>query len=317
MEDEPSLIGSSRSTGRIYITAVQGRDWLCQSGDAGKGSAPPPAPSGPAQSPAARKARSSDHPARPGLWPRAPAQAPRGATRFPEDRAHVPGTRSGGAERRGARRAHRGHWTGGAGAGLRPGRAGDMQQDSGQAAGQWLNLRPFASRAPPCPGVRRSSPGRGVGALRCSQPHGSGAHVGQAQALERDPACAPPAPLPARPWAQVSARTSRRLDAALSAATSAKVGAARAPELACYPGRRTGSRELLGAHGRAQSVDGVENSCIVGSSPGRAPALVQRTCVHLSHVMPSATWGLALSHLHSEKPKAFSNLISAPPVIRA
>ena len=61
---------------------------------------------------------------------------------------------------------------GAAGAGWWPRRAGDMQRDSGQAAGQWLDLRPLPSVArAPLPGSVRGGGGRprdGVGASRCS-----------------------------------------------------------------------------------------------------------------------------------------------------
>lgn len=147
----------------------------------------PPPLSGPAQSPATRKARSPEQPAQLELLPHAPAHtqaARRGPGRVkPAPRALAaaqrvtppegpPTAHGAGWKRspgRGAERQALGGCTWWAEAGRRPGRAGDMQRDSGQAAGQWLDLRPLPSVArAPLLGSLGGLPRDGVGASRCS-----------------------------------------------------------------------------------------------------------------------------------------------------
>ena len=95
---------------------------------------------------------------------RGPAHGARGRA---ETEQRAPG---GGA---GAEPAHRVGQARAAGAGRQPGRASDMQQDNGQAAGQWLDLWPFSSvTRVPLPGSVCVSGGGSsqdeVGKSRCS-----------------------------------------------------------------------------------------------------------------------------------------------------
>jgi hypothetical protein len=120
-------------------------------GGASRPSAPPPP--GPRPPPAARKARSPEHAEPPAPPSRARDPVQSGQNRRPRTAAGDRGPAL---------------WRAlptGRGTERRPGRAGDMQRDGGQAAGQWLDLRPPPplSRASCFPQVegRRGSPGWG------------------------------------------------------------------------------------------------------------------------------------------------------------
>lgn len=178
-----------------------------------------------------------------------------------------------GAERRGAEPAHRVGGGRAAGVGRRPGRAGDVQRDCGQAAGQWLDSRlPHPVARAPLPGSLGVVPGTGSWRPGIARPGGASA---DARALARDSARAPPTRLPALPTARVPGGCRRR---------------PRPPVLKKVP---PGLRSRPAVQATAASSGG--RGCAVSEDSGLKSSFVdgalwaQRTCPHLPLVTLTET----------------------------